>query len=274
MRIDAHQHFWRYTDSMTWITPAMSAISKDFLPAHLEPLLVQHNIDGCVAVQADQTIAETEFLLQLAEENSFIRGVVGWVDLRAANLAAQLSDYRKYPKLKGFRHVLQNESPEFMLAPDFINGLSALQPFGFTYDMLVYPEHLPSVLQLLKQFPEQAFVIDHLAKPSIKDGRIDNWETNIRAIAAHENVYCKVSGMVTEGDWQEWKTEDFIPFLDIVTESFGTGRLMYGSDWPVCLVAASYGEVMGIVRKYFSGFSETEQAAVFGNNANRFYYLS
>jgi L-fuconolactonase len=231
-------------------------------------------MDGCILVQADQTAVETEFLLQLAEENSFIQGVVGWVDLRSANITALLTDYSKYPKLKGFRHVLQNESPEFMLAPDFINGLAALQPFGFTYDMLVYPEHLPVVLQLLKQFPEQAFVIDHLAKPSIKDRRIDNWETNIRAIAAHENVYCKISGMVTEADWKEWKTEDFTPFLDIVTESFGTGRLMYGSDWPVCLLAASYGEIVGVVRNYFSGFSETEQAAVFGNNANGFYHLS
>lgn len=274
MRIDAHQHFWKYTDTMTWITPAMSVIRKDFMADELEKLLTNNSLDGSVAVQADQTEAETDFLLELAEKNSFIKAVVGWTDLRAANIADKIDSYRQHAKLKGFRHVLQTESPEFMLHPDFIRGIAAIQAAGFVYDILVFPEQLTAVLQLIKRFPEQAFVIDHIAKPAIKKGYIKDWEKNMRDIAAYENVYCKISGMVTEADWQTWKQEDFIPYLDKITAAFGTNRLMYGSDWPVCLVAASYEEVMGIVKKYYANFSKTEQQAIFGENANQFYHLS
>ena len=240
MRIDAHQHFWQYKESMDWITPAMSVIRKDFLPVDLSPLLKENGIDGCIAVQADQTANETLFLLEQSEKNSFIKGVVGWVDLRAENIVKQLSDYGQQSKLKGFRYVLQNEAPGFMLSTDFVRGIAALKAFNFTYDLLVFPHHLPAALDLVKQFPQQAFVIDHIAKPKIKEGAIARWGEDIAAIAKHENVYCKISGMVTEADWTEWKQADFIPYLDIITNAFGTGRIMYGSDWPVCLWAGSY----------------------------------
>lgn len=274
MPIDAHQHFWNYTDRMHWITPAMSAIRRNFLPAHLAPLLKQNEMDGCIAVQADQTAAETVFLLELAEENDFIKGVVGWVDLYAENITEQLSDYSQYTKLKGFRHVLQSETPDFMLHAHFVRGIGALNTFNFTYDLLILPEHLPAALALVKQFPQQPFVIDHIAKPNIKECVTDGWRQGIKALAEHENVYCKISGMVTEADWQAWEQDNFVPYLDIITEAFGTARIMYGSDWPVCLVAASYGDVTNIVNKYFSSFSNTEQQAIFGGNACRFYHLS
>lgn len=273
MRIDAHQHFWNYSDSMTWITPAMSAIAKDFLPGNLQSLLTENSIGGCVAVQAEQTTGETDFLLELARNNSFIKGVVGWTDLRAPNITERLAAYAKNKTLKGFRHVLQVEAPEYMLHPDFLRGIGALASFGFTYDILVFPWQLQAVLELVKKFPGQAFVLDHMAKPNIQEAEIDEWKKNIRSIAQCENVYCKISGMVTEADWQQWKQENFIPYMDCITESFGTDRIIYGSDWPVCLVAASYNEVIGIVEKYFSTFSENEQRAVFGENAKKFYHL-
>lgn len=274
MRIDAHQHFWHYNDSMTWIDESMSVISRDFLPADLAPVLEANGIDGCIAVQAEQSAEETHFLLKHAVDNGFIKGVVGWVDLRAAGIEEQLSEYSRYPKLKGFRHVLQTETPQFMLQPDFLRGIGALNAFDFTYDLLVFPKHLPAVLELIKQFPMQSFVIDHIAKPGVKQRIMDGWEKDIRAIAKQENVYCKVSGLVTEANWKAWKQEDFVPYLDVVTEAFGTKRIMYGSDWPVCLIAASYEEVVGIVKKYYSTFSAEEQQAIFGNNASKFYQLS
>lgn len=274
MRIDAHQHFWHYDEGMEWITEEMSAIRKDFLPGDLSPLLEQEAMEGCIAIQADQSAGETDFLLQCAEKNNFVKGVVGWIDLQAADIKEQLSAYRANTKLKGFRHVLQSEAPEFMLYPGFVNGIAALHDFAFTYDLLIFPQHLPAALELVKKFPQQAFVVDHIAKPNIREGLAVEWKKGIKAIAEHENVYCKISGMVTEADWQKWKQDDFIPYLDVVTEAFGTNRLMYGSDWPVCLVAASYAEIAAIVKKYFCSFSADEQAAVFGGNVSRFYHLS
>ncbi len=270
MRIDAHQHFWNYSDDMVWITPDMSAIRKNFSPADLAPLLRENNIDGCVAVQVDQSPAETSYLLDLAAEYDFIKGVVGWVDLSAADISEQLTAYKQHEKLKGFRHILQGEEPGFMLQPAFLNGIKKLGEMGFTYDILVFPRHLSAVVELLEQFPDQPFVIDHLAKPHIKEGRMDNWATDMQTIARYPNVCCKVSGMVTEADWQTWNTADLVPYLDVVTEAFGTNRLLFGSDWPVCLVAAEYGEVVSIVSNYFS---TAEQDAVFGENASRFYHL-
>jgi L-fuconolactonase len=274
MRIDAHQHFWQYSNSMDWITPDMSAIAKDFLPDDLAPLLEQERMDGTIAVQADQSVEETEFLLGLAEKNAFIKGVIGWADLRAEDISAQLSQYKQHSKLKGLRHVLQTEDPGFMLQTDFIRGIKALHASGLSYDLLVFPKHLKATLALVEQLPQQAFVIDHIAKPGIKGKMIDGWNEDITAIAKHENVYCKISGMVTEADWKGWKQADMIPYLDTVTEAFGTHRLMYGSDWPVCLLAASYGDVIGIVKKYFSTFTAAEQQEIFGDNASKFYHLS
>ena len=272
--VDAHQHFWKYDPvSHSWIIEEMSVIRKDFLPADLKPELEQHHVDSCVAIQADQTEGETDFLIKLAAENSFIKGVVGWVDLRSANIRERLLHYQQYPIVKGFRHILQGEEPAFMLQPDFLRGIAALKEFDYTYDILIYPKHLNAAIELVRQFPDQPFVIDHIAKPVIKDALIDDWKKGMQALAQFPNVYCKVSGMVTEADWQNWKPAHFIPYLDTVTEAFGTNRVLYGSDWPVCLVAAYYTDMIGLVRNYFLSFSRDEQEAVFGGNAVRFYHL-
>jgi L-fuconolactonase len=274
LTIDAHQHFWHYQPTQhAWIDDAMAAIRRDFLPADLQPVLQQNGVDGCVAVQADQTEAETDFLVELATANSFIKGVVGWVDLRAANIAERLEHYSRLAVVKGFRHVLQGEEPAFMLQPAFVNGISKLNAWGFTYDILIFPQHLQAALQLVQQFPQQRFVIDHIAKPYIKKGDVAGWDKGMQALAAHDNVYCKVSGMVTEADYCHWKQEQFTPYLDVVLEAFGTNRLLYGSDWPVCLVAANYAQQMGIVKDYFSRLSLHEQQAIFGGNAITFYGL-
>ncbi|NCI46913.1 amidohydrolase family protein [Sediminibacterium soli] len=270
MRIDAHQHFWQYHAGMEWISDEMSVIRRDFTPADLLPLLQQSGIDGCVAVQANQSEAETDYLLDFANRYDFIRGVVGWVNLRAANIEEKLAGYRQHPHIKGFRHILQGEAPEFMLERSFVHGIGCLHKYAFTYDILVYPRHLTAVKELVAAFPQQAFVIDHLAKPEIRSGKTDEWAKQLRAIAAYPNVHCKVSGMVTEADWHNWRQADLVPYLDVVTEAFGTDRLIYGSDWPVCLVAASYGQSVDIIRNYYSA---AEQEKILGANAVQFYHL-
>ena len=273
--IDSHQHFWKFDPIRdSWIDDSMSAIQRDFYPADLQPVLQANGISGCVTVQSDQSEAENDFQLQHAAAHDFIKGVVGWVDLQADNVAERLSYYQQFKKLKGFRHVLQGETDRaLMLKPAFKNGISLLQQFGFTYDILIFPDQLYYSRELVAAFPDQPFVIDHIAKPGIKDGTIDDWKKGMQAIAAYENVYCKISGMVTEADWRNWKEPDFKPYLDVVVEAFGTKRILFGSDWPVCLVAASYAKMMDIVKNYFNAFSKDEQTLFFGGNATRFYKL-
>lgn len=275
MTIDSHQHFWKYNpQTHDWITDEMSVIQRDFLPSDLEPILKQNNIDGCVAVQADQSEAETDFLLDLAEKNSFIKGVVGWVDLLADDVYESLERYAEFTKIKGFRHIVQGESnSDFMLRPKFKNGITELGAYDFTYDILIYHFQLEQAINLVKLFPDQKFVIDHIAKPDIKSGEYAEWQINIKKIALHQNVYCKISGMVTEGEWQGWKTSDYKIYLDTVVKAFGTDRLMYGSDWPVCLVAGNYEEQLNIVQDYFSSFSTLEKKKIMGGNAVKFYKL-
>lgn len=273
-RIDAHQHFWDYDPVRHgWIDSSMTRIQRNFGPTGLKPLLDQHQIAGSVLVQVDQLAGENTYLLAHANAHDFIKGVVGWVDFFAENLDEQLSELRKHPKLKGFRYVLQSEPPEFMLQPGFRRGLGRLSRYGFTYDILIFPQHLTNAVLLVKQFPDQPFVVDHLAKPYIKAGDLDEWRKDMAALAALPNVYCKVSGMVTEADWNTWKPADLTPYLDVVVETFGTGRLMFGSDWPVCLCAATYEEVVAVVEDYFSAFSEEEKFALWGKNAVSFYGL-
>ena len=272
--IDSHQHFWKYEPARhEWIDDSMAVIRKDFLPSDFAAVLSQSNMDGCVAVQADQTENETDFLIQLSREYTFIKGIVGWTDLRAANIKERLDHYKTFSTVKGFRHLLQGEEPEFMLQPAFINGIAALQEFDFTYDMLIFPKHLKAAVEIVRKFSNQSFVVDHIAKPYIKAGLIDEWKADMELLAQCDNVQCKISGMVTEADYQHWKPTDFTPYLDVVVNTFGTKRIMYGSDWPVCLAAASYEKVLGIVKEYFSFFSVTEQQDFFGNNAARFYHL-
>ena len=274
MTIDAHQHFWHFDPVRdAWIDEGMEAIRRDFLPEDLQPVLAQNNIDGCVAVQAAQDDAETEFLLKLAAENDFIKGVVGWIDLQADDLAAQLEKYQGQKLLKGFRHVLQGETEDFMLRPAFARGVEMLQHHGYTYDILIFPNQLPNAAKLVAQCPEQPFALDHLAKPYIKAGKIDDWKKDLQKLAAHENVMCKISGLVTEADYQSWTYGQLLPYLDAAFEAFGPDRLLFGSDWPVCLVAAEYHEVKGILEKYLTPFSENEKAKIFGLNAMRFYSI-
>jgi L-fuconolactonase len=275
MSIDAHQHFWKYNeDRDTWITDDMAVIQRNFLPEDFRPILSENKIDGSVIVQSDQSKEENIFQLANALQHDFVKGVVGWVDLQAENLSEHLEYYKEFKKLKGFRHVLQGERQrDFMLRPKFKRGIGKLREFGYTYDILIFPDQLEYTIEFVKAFPDQPFVLDHIAKPYIKDKKIENWKKDIGALASFENVYCKVSGMVTEAHWKDWNKQDFLPYLDVVSESFGATRLMYGSDWPVCLVAASYQEVLELAREYFSKFSLHEQELIFGENAIRFYNL-
>jgi len=275
-KIDSHQHFWKFDPVRdSWIGDAMSAIQKDFMPDDLKPLLDKNDFDGCVAVQADQSEAENEFLLNLAENNDFIKGVVGWVDFRATDAGKQLEQLSSLKKLKGFRHVLQGEADRaLMLNPQFMNGIRALKRHDLTYDILIFPDQLGYTYQFVKNFGGTRFVIDHIAKPDIKNKNIEKWATGIKAIAKHENVWCKVSGMVTEADWHNWVLNDFEPYLDVIFEAFGTKRLMFGSDWPVCNVAGGYQQMLSIVKNYTSKLSATEQADFWGLNAIEFYKLN
>lgn len=275
LKIDAHQHFWQYhPDAFGWITEEMAVIRRDFLPADLKPELDAAGYGGCVAVQAPQTEAETEFLLGLAARHDFVKGVVGWVDLRAANAGERLAYFAQFPKLAGVRHIVQAEpDDQFLLDPDFGRGVGLLRQFGLTYDILIYPRHLPAAAEFAARFPDQPFVLDHLAKPFIKDHELEPWARHLRELARRENVYCKLSGMVTEADWLVWDRDDLTPYLDVALEAFGPNRLMIGSDWPVCKVAAGYGEVMQLVEEYVAKLSPAEQAGILGENAVRFYGL-
>jgi L-fuconolactonase len=271
MRIDAHQHFWEYNATRDqWITEEMSVLKRDFLPADLRPELQAQKIDATVAVQVDQSEDETEFLLNLAQNHPEIAGVVGWVDLRAGNLRQRLEYFSRFEKLSGFRHIAQSEpDDQFLVREDFLRGISMLEQFDFTYDILIYPQQLPSALALVERFPNQRFVIDHLAKPVIREKQIEPWAGYMQKIARHENVFCKLSGMVTEADWRNWNPRDFQPYLDVVFESFGSDRLMFGSDWPVCLLAATYSEVTNLV----AGFASSNNDKIFSQNATAFYGL-
>jgi len=276
MRIDSHQHFWKYNPVRDqWITDEMTVIRKDFLPDDLLPELQANQIDGCLAVQADQSEAETQFLLDLAKQNSFIRGVVGWIDLRANNLAERLASLSQNKKLRGFRHIVQAEPDDrFMLQPQFLRGIGCLSDFGFTYDILIYPRQLPAAIELVARFPQQPFVIDHIAKPEIKANRTMPWAQYMREIAQAVNVYCKASGICTEADWKTWCLADCSRYLDIVFEAFGPERIMFGSDWPVCLLAGSYSQVVQLISDYTRNFSSTDKEKIFGLNAARFYRIA
>ena len=274
MQIDSHQHFWHYDPVRdAWIDETMQQIARDFLPKDLEPLLQKNKIDGCVAVQADQSETETQFLLDLAKKHSFIKGVVGWVDLFDENLPERLAHFSENKLFKGVRHIVQSEQDGFMLQESFLKGIGRLKDFDLTYDILIYPHQLEEAVQMVRFFPEQKFVLDHIAKPYIKDKKIEPWSDYLRQLAAYQNVYCKMSGMITEADWHHWLLSDFEAYLSVVTEAFGTERLMFGSDWPVCLLAGSYGHVLQIVKEYIQHLSPGDQKKIMGENAIKFYKL-
>ena len=275
MKIDAHQHFWIYNQKdFDWIDDSMAAIRRNFLPEDLQPELQANDFDGSVVVQTCQTLEETRWLLGLAARHPSILGVVGWADLRSRDIRSQLTSLTQNPKLVGLRHIVQSEPDDrFLLQADFLRGISALEEFGLAYDILIYPKHLPVAIDFVQRFPRQHFVLDHLAKPPIKSGEISSWAKGIRALAASPNVFCKLSGLVTEADWQHWKPEHITPYLDVAFESFGPERLMIGSDWPVCLVAASYSRTVKVVKDYILHLPPESQAAVLGGNAARFWRL-
>lgn len=275
MIIDAHQHFWNYNPVRdSWIDDAMSVIRKDFLPKDLKPIVEANSVDGCVVVQADQSEAETNFLLQCADGNSFIRGVVGWVDLCADNVEERLEHFSKNKLFKGVRHMVQAESESFVLRPDFQNGIRKLEQFGLVYDLVVYPKHLENIIRLVQKFPKQQFVLNHIAKPKMSTTLDTVWMTQIKTLAAHQNVSCKISGLVTETKNFQWNEAMFTPFLKVVVDAFGVDRLLFGSDWPVCLLAAEYKDVLKIATNYFINFSKEDQDKVMGDNAIRIYNLN
>jgi L-fuconolactonase len=279
MNIDSHQHFWSYSAAeYPWIGAGMERLASDYLPVDLEAPAAAAGIGGTVAVQARQTLEETRWLLKLAERHPLIRGVVGWVDLRSTAIGDQLAEFVTREKFVGVRHVVQDEpDPRFLLGEEFVHGLKQLHPFGLTYDLLLYPQQLPAAVELVASLPEQPFVLDHLAKPRVKTwaklADWHSWQRDIEALARHENVCCKLSGLVTEAAWRQWRPADFTPYLDVALAAFGPERLMFGSDWPVCLLAADYAEVAGIVRDFCDTLSATDQTAIWGGTATRFYDL-
>jgi L-fuconolactonase len=273
MRLDSHQHFWRYNPAhQVWMTDAMDVLRRDYLPGELEPLLKSIGFDGSIAVQARQMVEETEWLLELADQHDFIKGVVGWVDLCSPKLRGQLEEYSKQPKFVGVRHVVHDEpDDQFMLLPEFRRGIAQLRDFDLTYDLLLFPTHLPVALTLVSEFPEQPFVVDHIAKPAIGERKFSPWKEDLRCLAAFPNVCCKLSGMVTEAKWKQWRPEDFRRYLDIVIAAFGTDRVMAGSDWPVCTLSGDYSSVMGLVLDYVQQFPATAREGILGDNCVRFY---
>ena len=272
MRLDAHQHFWSYDAAQyPWIPPG-SPLHRSWLPEDLAALQRPLGFDGSIAVQARQVVGESDWLLGLADRHERVKGVVGWVDLRADRVEEDLARLARHPKFVGVRHVVQDEpDDDFMLGRDFQRGIGKLRAFDLAYDLLIYPKQLEAAIRLAENFPEQPFVLDHIAKPSIKDGALEPWKSQLRRLAKLPNVHCKVSGMLTEADHRSWQAEQFRPYLDTVFEAFGLSRLMYGSDWPVCLFAGDYRAAFGLVDGYARQFTPAEREALFGGNCEAFY---
>lgn len=274
-KIDAHQHFWQYNPvEHVWMTDQMATLRRNFMPPDLAPLLHGIGFDGCVTVQVRQNLEETRWLLELADRHDFIRGVVGWVDLGSPDVESQLRQFAGRKKLVGVRHIVQDEpDDDFMLREDFRRGVARLGEFGLRYDVLIYPRQLRAAIKLVREFPDQRFVLDHIAKPAIAEGKLAPWEAGVRELAQSPNLYCKLSGMVTEARLQRWVPADFRPYLDVVFEAFGPERLMIGSDWPVCTLSASYESAMAIVMDYIAQFPAPVQDGILGGNCAGFYGL-
>jgi L-fuconolactonase len=276
VRIDSHQHFWLYNSTeYDWIDDSMAALRRDFLPCDLQPELAQAQFDGSIAVQARQTLCETRWLLELAASSPQILGVIGWIDLCSPDARTQLESFAANPKLLGIRHIVQSEpDPRFLLRPEFLRGVALLEEFDLSYDILIYPRHLQAAAEFARHFPHHRLVLDHLAKPPIRDGSLVPWKNHLRELAQSPNVFCKLSGMVTEADWHAWTPEHFTPYLDCALEYFGPERLMIGSDWPVCTVAAPYSTTMSIVMDNLARYRSDVSDAVLGGNAQRFWKLT
>ncbi|HLT42507.1 MAG TPA: amidohydrolase family protein [Sphingobacteriaceae bacterium] len=275
-RIDAHQHFWKFHPVKdAWLTDEMMILKQDFMPHDLQPILKKNGVDGCIAVQSDQSLIETQFLLDLAGDFSFIQGVVGWVDIQDEELDEQLDFFSHENKLKGFRHIVQGESdPEFLLRPAFLSGIKKLHERNFTYDLLITYNQLSQAVRFADQLAEgQSVVIDHLAKPNILEKEFDSWAAYMKKLSQHTNFYCKFSGLVTEAKWNSWTKEDFEPYINHIFDSFGAERIIFGSDWPVCTLAADYSQIIELVSSYVDKLSKSEQEMVWHKNAQTFYKL-
>ncbi|MRR22413.1 amidohydrolase [bacterium] len=276
MKIDAHQHFWIYNSSdYGWIGDNMDVLKRNYLPEDLSIELAGAGYSGSVVVQARQTVEETRWLLELSGRHDFIKGVVGWADLSDEDrLRRQLDQLCSHKKLVGLRHVVHDEPDDnFMLRDNFLKGIGILKDYNLTFDLLLFPKHLPVAQLVVSMFPGQPFVLDHISKPPIKNKVISPWREDIIRLAQNKNVFCKLSGMVTEAELGNWKHEDFIPYLDVVFEAFGADRLMIGSDWPVCRLAGEYQEVTAIVEGYLSGLPDNLRRKVTGENCVSFYGL-
>ena len=275
IRVDAHQHFWRYDPvEYGWIDGAMAALRRDFLPSDARPEMAAAGVDACVAVQARQSLDETRWLLSLADAHPFIVGVVGWVDLQSPSVDDDLAAFSAHPKLVGIRHIVQSEADDFLSRPAFRRGIARLDRWGLAYDILIHARHLAEAVRFVGDFPAQRFVLDHLAKPEIRKGALDEWRADIERLAAFPNVCCKLSGLVTEADWRAWRPDQLRPYLDVTFECFGADRLMIGSDWPVCTLAAGYADTMGLVVNYLAQASAWERELVLGGTALRFWNLT
>ena len=275
MIIDTHHHFWNYNPvEFDWIDDNMATLRRSFLPEDLEKTISGCGVTGVVSVQARQILEETDWLLNLASENEFIKGVVGWVPLASINIELILEKYTSSKWLKGVRHVVQGEpDPEFILGKEFNEGIKLLKNFNLVYDILIFEHQLPNTIRFVDQHPDQVFVLDHIAKPVIRVNKITDWAKNLRELAKRENVFCKISGMVTEANFSEWTEEQLQPYFDVVLEAFGPERLMFGSDWPVCLVATRYNRWLEIVKKQITRFSQMEQDQILYKNALKVYHL-
>ena len=272
MVIDSHVHFWKYNkEEYPWIDRNMKILQKDYLPTELESTLKRNNVDGCIAVEAATAEVETRFLAELANTHPIIKGVVGWTDLKANDAEKKLSGLKEYSSVIGIRHIVQSEPDDFLYDEKFRAGVSLLQSFGYTYDLLIYPRQLNAAVDFVKAFPEQTIIIDHCAKPNIKNKELEQWRKGITDLAMFPNVSCKLSGLITEAEWKEWSPADFYPYLDVVFESFGTERLMFGSDWPVMLLSGLYVQWKSLLEKYMEKFLPEEKDDVFGLNALRIY---
>ena len=272
MKIDAHQHYWQFNPQRdSWIDETMAVLQRDFLPPHIHGEMKQRDFTGSAAVQAAENDEETQWLLSLAAQYNWIQKVIGWVDLAADNIDATLEGYASEKRLAGFRQILQSRPPEYLADSGFRRGIAALRKFEYTYDVLIFPQHMPETIRLVRDFPEQLFVIDHLAKPAIRNGEIAVWEDNLRQIARCENVYCKISGLVTEADWRAWKPSQLLPYIEVALEAFGANRLMFGSDWPVATLAASFSQVVDVIQSSLEHLSSSEQQMIMGGTASQFY---
>jgi L-fuconolactonase len=275
MTIDTHVHFWNFDPVRdNWINDEMSVIQRDFLPENLATTFDLLQVDGCIAVQANQSEIETKFLLDLAGKHEIIKGIVGWTDLLNPDLEERLDHWHSFDKVKGWRHVLQAEQEAFFLDSRLAHGISMLAKYDYTYDLLIYHDQLNALLNLVNKVPEQALVLDHCGKPNIKSGDIGDWKTGIRTLATNQNIYCKISGLLAEADWYNWTEKQLFDCFDIIFENFGTNRIMYGSDWPVMLISRPYGDWLKLVQKYCSQFTIADQQSVFYKNAEHFYKFS